>query len=255
MRHEGRTIVVTGAGSGIGRRIAVAAAAEGAHVGLLDVSSDGLGGTAALIAEGGAGSCDQHPVDVASTVEVDRVIAATAATTGRIDGLVNAAAILVEGSTTEISELQLDWAIEVNLKGPWRTIRAAAPHLSASRSGAVVNIASIEGLAAAPNHLAYSVTKAGMLGLSRSVALDLGPDVRCNTICPGTILTPMSEGFLDALEDPSTARQQLADKTLVGRLGQPDDIAQATLFLLSPESAFINGTTLVIDGGRMSRVP
>jgi meso-butanediol dehydrogenase/(S,S)-butanediol dehydrogenase/diacetyl reductase len=160
----------------------------------------------------------------------------------------------VEGSTTDLDEAALMHALSVNLLGPWRLIKAAAPWLRRSR-GSIVNIASIEGLAAAPNHLAYGVSKAGLIGLTRSVAIDLAPEVRCNTVCPGTILTPMSETFLDRMPDPQAARELLAGKTMVGRLGTPDDIADVVRFLLSSESAFVNATTLVADGGRMARVP
>lgn len=248
------TILVTGAGSGIGRGIAVHAASKGAHVVLLDRDEHGVAGTVDAIEALGTGSAEPHPVDLRDSRRTREVIERATSTQRSLDGLVNAAGILVEGTTTGLEEDDLLAALDVNLIGPWRTITAAAPALRAS-GGAIVNIASIEGLAAAPNHLAYSVSKAGLVALTRSVAVDLAPQVRCNTICPGTVLTPMSEGFLDQLDDPAAARALLASKTLVDRLGRPSDIATLTWFLLSAESSFINGTTIIADGGRLARVP
>ncbi len=245
--------IVTGAGSGIGRRIAERCGEDGAEVALFDRDPDGIAAVAAAMRSAG-GAASEHVVDVSDAVAVLRAVEEVGDRRGRIDGLVNAAALLVEGSTTDLDEAALMHALSVNLLGPWRLIKAAAPWLRRSR-GSIVNIASIEGLAAAPNHLAYGVSKAGLIGLTRSVAIDLAPEVRCNTVCPGTILTPMSETFLDRMPDPQAARELLAGKTMVGRLGTPDDIADVVRFLLSSESAFVNATTLVADGGRMARVP
>lgn len=253
MREGAVVHVVTGAGSGIGRRIAEQSASDGAHVALLDRDVEGLRRTAASIRDAG-GSASEHVLDIAVSDEVTRTVEEIGEMFGRIDGLVNAAALLIEGSTTELDEAALLHALSVNLVGPWRIIKAAASLLRSAR-GSIVNIASIEGLAAAPNHLAYGVSKAGLIGLTRSVAVDLAPDVRCNTVCPGTIITPMSETFLDRMPDPSAARESLASKTMVGRLGTSDDIAAVVRFLLSSESAFVNAATLVADGGRTARVP
>lgn len=254
MRLDDDVVLVTGAGRGIGRGIAQACARAGAAVVVVDVDEDTATEVAdAIVAEDGRA----HAVgaDVTDPARVRAAVASGVAAFGRLTGLVNNAGILREGSVLELSEADWDAVVAVNLDAPFHCIRAAAPHLL-EHGGAIVNIASIEGLAAGPRHVAYSATKGGLVNLTRAVAIDLGRrGVRCNAVCPGSVETPLYEAFLAGHDDPEAARQSLVDRNFAGRLGQPSDIGSAVVWLLSDQASFVNGASLVVDGGRMAKVP
>jgi NAD(P)-dependent dehydrogenase (short-subunit alcohol dehydrogenase family) len=251
---DGHAVLVTGAASGIGAGIARACAQAGAAVAIVDRDADGAERVADEIVAA-AGRAVPVRADVTRPEDVTAAVDATVAAFGSLSGLVNNAGILLEGSVLELADADWDRIMAVNLTAPFLLTRAAVPHMLERGGGAIVNIASIEGLAAGPRHVGYSVTKAGLVNLTRATAIDLGRQgIRANAICPGSVETPLYEAFLAGHEDPDEVRQQLIDRNFANRLGRPADIGAAAVFLLSDDASFVNGTTLVVDGGRMAKV-
>lgn len=230
-------VIVTGAASGIGRACAEALVAEGRKVALWDRSPTVLDVATAL---GMPGSL----VDV--TADLTAPVAEAAAALDGIDGLVHAAgAVAVEpvGSYTSDS---WDAILDVNLRAHALLVQHLLPHLRQATNPSVVGIASIEGLRANPFIPAYCASKAGMIGLTRSMAAQLGPEgIRVNTVCPGFIITPMLQQALD-IDEIRIGFEQAAP---LQRMGQPAEVAHAVVFLMSQKASFITGTEVVVDGG------
>lgn len=245
---EGRSGIVTGAGSGIGRATAQQLAQRGAAVAALDIdlaaareTVDGLENAVAVEA------------DVASAASVDAAIATAIERLGRLDFVVNNAGINLMGTVAEMTEETYDRGMAVNLKSVFLASRAAWPHLVSNGGGAIVNVSSVGGLWAIPNNPVYCATKAGIILMSKGMALDGARDgIRVNAICPGFILTPMSQSFYEAQPDPEQARRDAAADAPLGRLGTPEDIARVICHLVSDEAAFVTGATHVVDGGLTS---
>ncbi len=236
---EGRKIIVTGAGSGMGRAIAHLFAEHGARQTLFDVNAEAL---AAL----GIENADTAVVDMANR---DAVVAATEAAAeamGGIDGLVNAAGILRVIPFAETGPDVWHEVMGVNLHGPYYLCHAALPHLKRADKATVVNISSLAGLIAPEGMSAYAATKAGLIGLTRVLAADLGPKIRANAIAPGVIKTAMTLGMV---QGSSAGVDEMGLGNTTGRPGTPEEIAELALFLTSDRSSFINGTTTAIDGG------
>lgn len=238
-RLTGRRIIVTGAASGIGRATARRFAAEGAALCLIDQDAEGLAATAQKTG-GLALSCD-----IRDSSAVDRAVAAAAAG-GRIDGLVNAAGIIIRGSIDETTDDRWARVLEVNLFGTFYLCRAALPHLRASGNATIVNISSGAALVPSSGAPAYAASKGGVLSLSKALAMTEGPKVRVNAICPGLVDTPLIQpGPGDAPRAPG-AENRYALK----RIGQPEEIADAILFLSSTDSRLVTGIAMAVDGGR-----
>jgi NAD(P)-dependent dehydrogenase (short-subunit alcohol dehydrogenase family) len=236
---EGRRIIVTGAGSGMGRAIARLFAEHGARQTLFDVNGDAL---AALAIE----NADTAVVDMADREQVEAATEAAARAMGGIDGVVNAAGILRVIPFAETGPDVWHEVMGVNLHGPYYLCHAALPHMKRAAKATVVNISSLAGLIAPEGMSAYAATKAGLIGLTRVMAADLGPKIRANAIAPGVINTAMTQGMV---QGSIAAVEEMGRNNATGRAGTPEEIAELALFLSSDRSSFINGTTTAIDGG------
>jgi NAD(P)-dependent dehydrogenase (short-subunit alcohol dehydrogenase family) len=246
-RLAGRHAVVTGAGAGIGREIARRFAAEGARVTLLDLDAGALDG---LLAELGDACAGTRHVDVADAAAVDAAVAWAAGALGRIDTVVNNAGIPMVGAVHELEEADWDRVLDVDLKSIYLVSRAAWPHLRAAGGGAIVNTASIAGIWGTPAQAGYAAAKAGAIMLTKCMALDGAADgIRVNCVCPGFTATPMLERYLAGQDDPAAARSFAAGLHPLGRLGEPRDLADAFVYLVSDEARWVTGTALTVDGG------
>lgn len=250
MRLEGRTAIVTGASSGIGRAVAIRFAEEGANVLVADIQSESrleteVPDTATVIAAAD-GQARFVRTDVSVAAEVDRAVATALEAFGTVDILVNSAGIFVRNRITDVADAEWDRVLGINLKGYFLTCRRVIPEMLHRGRGKIVNIGSIHGLLGAGDALTYCVSKGGVDNLTRQLAVDYAKaGINVNAIAPGTIETAMSKPFR---ENPRYLAEYQA-RTLLPRLGTPADVAHAALFLASSESDFITGHTLVVDGG------
>jgi 3-oxoacyl-[acyl-carrier protein] reductase len=245
-RLEGKVAIVTGASRGIGRAIAERFADEGARV-VVNYVAGAAGAdevAAGIMARGGEALTVR--ADVSKIGDVRALVAATIDRFGRIDILVNNAGVMITKSVFETTEDDWDQTIDINLKGAYLCSKEVAPVMIAQQGGTIVNMSSNSGLyhPSAMRFTEYVVSKAGMNGLTKALALALGPYITVNAICPGWIRTDMLE-----MVDPEVHQRILAETSLA-RWGTPDDIAAAALFLASSEAAFITGEQLIVAGGR-----
>ncbi len=239
---EGKTAIVTGAARGIGRAIAERFAREGANVVIDDVDDVVGQATAAALAAAGGNVRYVH-ADVGKIEEVEALIAAAVEAFGPVDILVNNAL----PPTRHVLHNDWDPLIDVCLKGPWLLMKAVLPSMIERRTGSIVNISSVNGLAGFGNEHVYSAAKAGLIGMSRSMATKYGRrGIRINVICPGTIVT---ETWAPMVEREPGIHERLVGLYPIGRLGTPDDIAGAALYLAGPDAGFTTGSVLVVDGG------
>lgn len=243
-RLKGKKALVTAAGQGIGRATALAFAAEGAEVVAGDIRRDTLD---TLASETGVST---RILDVTDA----QAISAAAEELGRLDVLVNCAGIVHHGTVLDASEEDFDTAVTLNLRSMFRTVRAFLPAMLEGGGGSIINIASVvSSLIGAPNRCIYGMTKAGVIGLTKSIARDyVTRGIRCNAICPGTIATPSLEDRIAAFEDPEAAREAFIARQPMGRLGTPEEVAALCVFLAADESAYMTGVPVVIDGGWMA---
>jgi meso-butanediol dehydrogenase/(S,S)-butanediol dehydrogenase/diacetyl reductase len=250
-RLVGKTCLVTGAGSGIGRETALRFASEGARVAVADIRQDAAEATAREI---GAAAL-AIGIDVTSAASVAVGIDAVCAAFGGLDVIVNNAGVTIVGAAHELSEDQWDRELATNLKSVYLVSKAAWPRLLERGAGAIVNTASIAGLWAIPADAAYCASKAGVIMLTKCMALDGAKSgIRVNCVCPGFTQTPMIDGYFRAQPDPEEARRFAERLHPLGRLGQPRDIADAIVYLASDEAAWVTGTALVVDGGLTSGI-
>lgn len=244
-RFAGRVAVITGAGSGIGAATARRFAAEGASVGILDLDRAGAGAVAAEIGAGG-GTALALATDVAERASVEAAFAEIERRLGPIGVLVNDAGITRPAPFAEMTDAQWQAVLAVNLKGAFLCAQAAAAGFRERRAGRVVNLSSMAILAGPLGRANYTTSKAGVVGLTRALALELGPfGVTVNAIAPGFIDTPMTA----AAQSPER-RQRVLEITPLRRLGRPEDVAAAIVFLASDDASFITGQCLYVCGGR-----
>ena len=239
-RFNGKVALVTGGSKGIGRAIARRLQDEGARVFTAQRGQDS--NFESLVAD------FSHPAAAATAVE--QVVARA----GRLDVLVNNAGMMQEALVEEMSLEDWTRVLNINLTTPFMLIKAAIPHLRAVK-GAIVNISSIEGLGANPKHAAYSASKAGLHGLTRSVAIDHGADsIRCNAVAPGWIDTDLNADFIASLPNPEGFAQGIANIHPLRCTGKPEDVAALVAWLASEEAAFVTGQVWTVDGGRMAQL-
>jgi meso-butanediol dehydrogenase/(S,S)-butanediol dehydrogenase/diacetyl reductase len=247
---QGKVALVTGGATGIGEAVARRFVALGAQVGIMGRRADVLN---RLADEIGAIAL---PGDVADQAAAQHAVDTLVARCGGLDILVNNAGTAVLGSVEEIDEAQWQAVMDVNVNGPLRMSRAAIPQLRKRGGGAIVNIASVGAIGAAKHLVSYTTTKAAILGLTRSMARDLGVDnIRVNTLCPGWVDTAMTDGPVQLLShikgiSADEARLMLVQHNPIQRMAQPDEIARCVEFLATDASSFVTGAMLVADGGQ-----
>ncbi|KAI1339361.1 3-oxoacyl-reductase [Xylariaceae sp. FL0016] len=253
MTLSAKVVLLTGAASGIGRGTALKLASLGAHLILTDINDSGLQETLRLCraqdvpAATGTGTITTHTLDVASAPSVDAVVGlAVAQHAGRLDHVFNCAGINPTSMPlTSVSEAYFDTLVSVNLKGLFNVTKATMPHLT-TPGGSYVNVSSISGWSPSNGTAVYCATKYGVIGFSKCMALELGPKgVRVNVVAPGYIETPTNGGIVKGTPE---ARARMEQGTALGRLGQPDDIADVVAFLMSDEARFMNGSVVEVDG-------
>lgn len=241
-RLERRKILITGAGSGIGRETARLFAREGAKLALLDRDVAAAEETARET--GGS----FHQVDVTDQVKVGQVVAEAAEALGGIDGVLNSAGILTMKTMDDIGVEEFRRVVDVNLTGTFLVCQAVLPWLRKEPKAAIVNIASAQALLPSLTGSAYAAAKAGVMMFSKSIAKELAPDIRVNIICPGATETPMTDQGV--APDDIAGRKALADIYAMKRLAQPHETANGILFLMSDEASAVTGVALAIDNGR-----
>ncbi|WP_049899246.1 SDR family NAD(P)-dependent oxidoreductase [Natrinema sp. J7-1] len=250
MRLENKTVVITGAASGIGQATAERCAAEGARVIVTDVDTEGGEAVVRAIEDAG-GEAAFHELDVTDSDQFHAVVDAVADDDDGLDVLINNAGTgHPAGSLEDVDADMRDFVMNVNVNGVWNGWDAALPHLKSQGHGAIVNVGSLASILGLPKQAAYSMSKGAVLNMTKAVAAEAGPyGVRANTVCPGFTETALLDRYLEEQADPETAREQLIEQYPLKRLAEPEEVADAILFLASDESSFVNGHGLVVDGG------
>jgi NAD(P)-dependent dehydrogenase (short-subunit alcohol dehydrogenase family) len=247
----GKAAIVTGATSGMGRATAVLFAREGASV--VASGRDPERG-AALVEEtrGSGGRVEFVAGDVGLPETNERLVETCRRLFGGVDAAVCCAGMLGLGSATEVPVETWRQTLAVNLDAVFYLLRCALPEMQRRGGGSVVLVSSIAAFKGFPNHAAYCASKGALVALVRQVAIDYGPKVRINALCPGPVDTPLIWASAAAFPDPSKAVEDVGKRTLLKRLGRPEDIARAALYLASEDSAWVTGTSLTVDGGIMT---
>ncbi|WP_211878265.1 SDR family NAD(P)-dependent oxidoreductase [Pseudarthrobacter albicanus] len=249
MQLEGKVALVTGGGRGIGRGIVERFLDEGAHV---------------VVAQREAlkAPLDSHPrivgiqTDLSAPPSTAAAVEYAVARFGALDILVNNAGIMFEHTVSDIQIEEWDLMFNINLRAPMFLIQAALPQMRKRGGGSIINIGSIEGLGANPHHAAYCASKAGIHGLTRAIAVDLGNEnIRCNAIAPGWITSELSDAYLASHPDSAAASSALNRLHPIGRVGTPTDVGDLAVYLASDKAAFLTGETIVLDGGRTAKLP
>lgn len=246
---KNKITLVTGAGSGIGASIAELFAKAGAHVYVADRDANAGRDTTARITSA-KGSAEFLALDVSKEDDCERVREKVHASLGRLDVLVNNAGIGHVGTLLQTTGADLDRLYAVNVRGLFNVTRAFLPGMVERKAGVIINLASIGGLVAVRDRLAYCTTKFAVVGFTKAIALDHALDgIRCTCICPGRVETPFVSARLKEYPDPEKAYREMASTQAIGRMGKPEEIAAAALYLASDEAAFVTGSEFIIDGG------
>jgi NAD(P)-dependent dehydrogenase (short-subunit alcohol dehydrogenase family) len=249
MQLDGKVALVTGGGRGIGRGIVDCFLQEGAHVAVIQrgplddklVRQPGVAGIEA---------------DLTDTTAIPEAVRHAVNLLGGVDVLVNNAGMMFERAVSDIQPTEWDLMIALNLRAPLFLSQAVLPSMRKRGGGSIINIGSIEGLAANPAHAAYCASKAGLHGMTKALALDLGADkIRCNAIAPGWITSDLSETYLASQPNPEEAREALHHLHPAGRLGNPVDVGNLAVYLASDKAGFLTGEVITLDGGRTAKLP
>lgn len=241
-------VLVTGAARGIGAAVAEQVAAAGARVGLLDIDADGVRDEASHIGPAAAWAV----CDITDEEQVATAVSALADQLGPATGLVNNAYRNAYADPVAMTTDEWNMVFDVDLKGAWLMARATLPAMKAAYRGSIVNIASMHAALTCPNMFPYAAAKSGLVGLTRSLALETGPhQIRVNAVSPGYIETALLAEYFD--HEPPATRRQALDKHILGRLGTPGQVATVVTFLLSDAAAFVTGADWAVDGGVSAR--
>ena len=248
-RVKDKACIVTGAGSGIGRAIAIRLAEEGGNVLCVDINPDTAAATAQDIQTAG-GTAEAFTADISQNDQVCAFVDHCVSTYGSVDILINNAGVNLPGVFHEVTDDTIDKTLNINVKGTMYASRAAIPHMLRHGKGAIVNIASVNGLVSEPYLTVYSASKGAIVMLTRGIALDYAKQgIRCNCICPGWVDTPINYAHADLLGGIDKLYGSIDSFQPIGRPGEPREIAHLALFLASDEASFLTGSVIAADGG------
>ena len=248
MRFQGKSVVVTGGASGIGKATAKQFASEGANVIIADVNPDGQA-VAQQIGQETRKSISFVQADVSETEDADRIIQEILRQHGRLDILHNNAGILIVGDVTTISEADWDRCININLKSVYLVSKYAIPAMQQTGGGVIINTASTAGMSGGSGYSVYGASKAAIILLTQCMALDFAKhNIRVNAVCPGPTATPM---IVPSDADRESTLERWAEELPIGRAGAPEDTAKAVAYLASDDASFVTGSAFVVDGGRL----
>lgn len=249
MNFQGKVVLITGAGSGIGRKAAIMFAERGAKVAVNDISVERGNETVEMIKKAGGTAVFVYG-DVSKVSEAQKIVKQTIDAFNRLDILVNNAGIVPSGRIEDLTEEEFERTIAVNVKGPMFLAKYAVAEMKKVGGGVIVNVSSVAALKGIPNRCVYSVSKAALLGLTKSLAIDYVKDnIRVNAVCPGTTYSQGLAERVKASKDPDAVLAEMISRQPVGRLAKEEEIAFAILFAACDEAAFMTGSYVVIDGG------
>jgi len=247
----GKTALVTGGASGIGRATVLKLVGAGCRTAVLDRDEAGL---AALVAEAAAGECVAIVADLAEPDSTRRAVREAIERLGRIDIVVNNAGIGFRADVVETTLEQWDLTFAINVRAPFIVCQEVIPQMLERGGGVIVNVASVGGIIGIASRAAYGASKAALISLTRSLTVDFaGRGIRANCVAPGTTETPWVDRIVAGSDDPAVLRRQMAERQVIGRLGTADEIADAIVFLASDRASFFHGSAVVVDGGYSAR--
>jgi NAD(P)-dependent dehydrogenase (short-subunit alcohol dehydrogenase family) len=254
MRFGNKTVVVTGSGSGIGRATALCFAQEGADVVIADINLEAALETVQLIQKTN-GKAVAFKADVSNPDSVKELVAFTMKTFSRVHAIVNNAAIQINKTAEDTSFEEWSRQLAVNLGGVFLCSKYFLPHLRETK-GSIVNMSSVNGFFVEPTCAGYCATKAGIIGLTKAMAIDHGyQGIRVNCICPGYIDAGLAEGYFQSQADPVRAREEAGKLHALWRIGKPEEVGRVAVFLASDDASFVTGASIVVDGGFGSGLP
>lgn len=249
MRLRNKIAIITGAGSGIGRTTALLFSEEGAKVAIVEIDKERGQDTVDMITRKGREGLF-IPTDITDPSQVKSMVTKVIEAYGKINILVNNAGLYVQGDAVNTNEEQWDRIMAVNLRAAFLCCKYNIPQMIESGGGVVINVSSEAGIVAIKNQVAYNTSKAGLISLTKSIALDFASqNIRANCVCPGTTQTPLVASALAKQADPERARREVEKVRPANRLGKPEEIAYGILYLASDESPYATGAVLSIDGG------